>query len=188
MKRQLVVILTGCALLLAFGGVAQATGLLGGSNTPEGSAASHRQRILLAKLEGLTVAELADSGSRGPRGPKGRQGPKGARGPAGPQGPKGATGATGATGPAGPQGAFSSVTTVKGPTTLLGAFGSGAVGSSSAACPAGTTLIGGGWQGGGISATVSWDAPSAPNTWAVLMTNDDEVSTSFYAVAQCATP
>ena len=183
MKRYLAIAISTIVALLAVGGVAQATGLLGGSNTPEGAAASGKEQLLLAKLEGTSVASLADSGQRGARGPKGRRGPKGARGPAGPKG------ATGAIGPAGPQGAFASISTVKGPTVFLTSLGAGAVGSSSATCPAGTTLIGGGWQGGGISATVAYDAPTGvANTWGVLMTNDDEVSTSFNAVAQCATP
>jgi hypothetical protein len=179
-----IAILTGCALL-AFGGVAQATGLFSDSKDP---AAAQRQASLLEKLESRSagVGELADSGQRGPRGPKGRRGPKG------PQGPKGATGATGpkgATGATGAAGAFATISTVKGPTVFLSGFGAGAVGSSSATCPVGTQVIGGGWQGGGISATVSYNAPTGvPNTWGVLMTNDEETGTSFNAVATCATP
>jgi hypothetical protein len=187
MRYRLIAVLAVLALA-AFGGVAHATDLLGGSNTPEGAEAAAKEQVLLAKLEGHDVAQLADSGRRGPRGPKGRRGAAGARGPVGPQGPKGATGPAGPVGATGPAGAFASISTVKGPTTFLAAFGAGAVGISTATCPAGTTLIGGGWQGGGIAATVSWNGPSNANQWSVLMTNDDEVSTTFSAVAVCATP
>ena len=126
-------------------------------------------------------------------GPRGKQGAKGGkRGPRGPKGAAGAPGATGtpgATGPAGPKGAFSSVTTVGGPGVALAKFPqSGAVGSSTATCPPGTTLIGGGWQGGGISATVSFNSGSG-SSWSVVMTNDNEESTaSFFATAFCASP
>jgi len=181
--RWKIILLAGCAFI-AFGGVAEATGMFSNSEDP---AAAQRQALLLQKLEGRSVGELADSGParRGPKGPRGRRGPKGPKGEKGAIGPKGATGATGATGPAG---AFATITKVNGPTAFLGAFGAGAVGSSVATCPAGTALISGGWQGGGISATVSFDAPSGTNAWGVLMTNDEEVSTSFFAIAMCATP
>lgn len=180
MKRwQLVPLI--CCMLAAFGGVAEATGLVDNGKSPRNAEAANREQQLVEKIEGRSIAQLADSGPgrRGPRGPKGRRGPKGARGP---------QGATGATGPAGPQGAFGTVSSVKGPTVALAGFGPGAVGSSSAVCPAGTTMIGGGWQGGGISATVGYNAPGGPNTWSVIITNDEESSTSFNAVAMCATP
>jgi hypothetical protein len=64
------------------------------------------------------------------------------------------------------------------------------VGSATVACPPGTTLIGGGYVGAGILTTVTFDAPTstAPNTWAVIGVNFDEVPvTTFRAVAQCAT-
>jgi hypothetical protein len=178
-----VVILAGCALI-AFGGVAKATGVIAGEGASPSQKEEERAKVerLTLKLQGSS--DLAQS--RGTRGPRGRRGPKG---PQGAPGAKGATGATGPAGPTGPAGTFGSVTEVKGPTTFLAGFGAGAVGISTATCPANTTLVGGGWRGGGISATVSWNGPTgeAPNQWGVLMTNDEEVGTSFSAFALCAT-
>jgi Collagen triple helix repeat (20 copies) len=186
-----IVVLAGCALL-ALGGVAKATGIVAeGGKSPGESAALTKEQLLVERFESqVPVGPATYSATlKGPRGPKGRRGAKGERGPQGALGPKGATGATGATGLTGPAGAFSTITTVKGPTVFLSALGGGAVGSSSAACPAGSSLISGGWQGGGISATVAWNAPtSTAGNWGVIMINDDEVSTTFNAVAVCATP
>jgi hypothetical protein len=185
--RWKIVLLAGCALI-ALGGVAKATGIGGdGSGTPSGAAAAARVETLVAKIEGNSSDLALSRGARGPRGPKGS---KGARGPAGPQGSKGGTGATGATGPAGPKGAFSSIITVKGPTAFIGPFESGAaaVGSSAAICPAGSTLISGGFQSNSILQTVGYDAPGPANGWGVIITNNDERTTSFNAVANCATP
>lgn len=62
----------------------------------------------------------------------------------------------------------------------------GAVGTSVANCPAGTSVIGGGWQGGGILATIGYNAGSV-SAWSVIMTNNNEFNgTSFNAIAMCA--
>jgi hypothetical protein len=62
----------------------------------------------------------------------------------------------------------------------------GAVGSSSVNCPPGSRAIGGGWQGGGILATVGYNAPGS-GEWSVILTNNNELSsTSFNVVAMCA--
>jgi hypothetical protein len=185
-----IVVLAGCALV-ALGGVAKATGVVEGGKAPGETAALVKEQLLVERFESHASAGASTYSStlRGPRGPKGRRGPKGPRGPQGALGPKGATGVTGATGPAGPAGAFATITTVKGATTFLTGSGAGSVGSSSVTCPAGTSLISGGWQGGGLSETVAWNAPTgAANTWGVIMINDEETSTTFNSVALCATP
>jgi hypothetical protein len=175
--RWRLVILTGCALI-GLGGVAKATGIVdGGPTVSLQEALEAKATRLQAKIEGISPDVLQSHGIRGPRGRRG------ARGPAG---PKGASGATGA---AGPKGTFGSVTLVKGAPVILGPFTSpSAVGSAEAACPAGTTLVGGGYQGGTIEFSVSWDAPTA-NSWAVIATNNSELfSATLYADALCATP
>ncbi len=79
------------------------------------------------------------------------------------------------------------ITTVRGPTVFLAPFPEpGAVGSSSVNCPVGSKAIGGGWQGGGILATVGYNAPGA-GEWSVILTNNNDLSsTSFNAIAVCA--
>ena len=178
--RWRLVFMVGCALL-ALGGVAKATGVAdSGPSVSTKEAAMAKVERLQAQIESRLAPDIAQSG-RGRRGPKGR---RGARGPQGAVGPKGATG------PAGAKGTFGSITSVKGPSVILGPFGTGtSVGIAEAICPAGTTLIGGGWQGGTIETTVSYTAPGGPNTWAVIATNLSELFTAnFNAVAMCATP
>jgi hypothetical protein len=84
------------------------------------------------------------------------------------------------------------VVQVAGPSASLCKFGGGtcAVGSSIATCPPGKVVIGGGWDGETnppLSATVGYDTPTSPQTWEVVMVNDDDTTTaSFHAVATCA--
>jgi hypothetical protein len=88
----------------------------------------------------------------------------------------------------GPKGTFGTITSVASLPVFLCSFESGscAVGSARAECPAGSTLIGGGYTGAGIVTTVTYDAPSS-NGWGVVAVNLDEVSVSgLRAVAQCA--
>jgi hypothetical protein len=79
---------------------------------------------------------------------------------------------------------------VKGPTVFLTPFPEqGAVGTSTATCPPGSTNIGGGFGGGGILESVGPNAPNGANGWSVIMTNNNELNgISFYAIAVCATP
>jgi Collagen triple helix repeat (20 copies) len=134
------------------------------------------------------------AGAQGPAGPRGFDGGRGPAGPAGAiglpgaVGPAGPAGVAGATGPTGPTG-VATVQRVQGPTEI----GSGGMGTLSpisvAACPTGTTLVGGGFtQAGGTiaasfpnSAADSWQAQSANNTAAV-------VTFSVTAYALCASP
>ena len=109
-----------------------------------------------------------------------KSGPKGATGPAG------VAGAAGAPGVAGTFSA-SNVTTVSSVDTALS---SGATAQAVATCPAGDTVIGGGFRGGTappVDATVATDGPSGTTAWAVTITDDFSGSTSdFYAEAVCA--
>jgi hypothetical protein len=150
---------------LVFAGVAQAAGLFEGSS-PQSKLMQREKAMVRALHQGAN-----DSVRRAPRGPKG---------PRGPRGPQGV---------AGPAGAFSKITTVQGPSRLLGQAPSAAsIALSTASCPPGYQVIGGGWQGGGISATVSYNAPGG-GSWSVIMTNNDEVTAViFNAVAVCAMP
>jgi hypothetical protein len=63
------------------------------------------------------------------------------------------------------------------------------VGSSVATCPAGSVVIGGGWTGESSpspDATVGYDFPLGNNRWQVVMTNNSMLTSSFHAVAICA--
>jgi hypothetical protein len=78
------------ALVVAMGGTAGATGVIGGKSDPSAAAAKKKK----------------SSGKRGPRGP---------RGPAGPQGPQGAPGGAGAPGANGTAVAYAEVVTDSSP-------------------------------------------------------------------------
>jgi Collagen triple helix repeat (20 copies) len=175
--------------MLATGGVAEATGVFKHSD-PEMNSVQQKQEALEGQLEAAGGGNLSDQalsgGARGPRGPRGPQGKKGAQGATGPKGPSGATGATG---PTGPTGTFGSITTVSSTPSYLCSWEAGAcaVGSARVECPAGTTLVSGGYTGAGIVTTVTFSAPSG-NAWGIVAVNLDEVPVpNLRAVAQCAT-
>jgi hypothetical protein len=142
---------------VVFSAVAQASP----ADNPNRSAFEARAAQLEAKFDARSAAS-ASASRRGPRGPKGKRGAKGARGP---QGPKGATG------PAGPQGTFGAVTPVDGPSvTLCSEAASCAVQGATASCPPGTTVVGGGWKGGGIETFFTFSAPVG-NSWSIIAVN-----------------
>jgi hypothetical protein len=162
--------------LLALAGVAKASGLLaGGHSEPAYDVLEQRTHQLeqALKLQQKAAGGASISAVRGPRGP---------RGPKGPRGAKGAKGATG------PKGTFGSVVSVDSPGLFLCSFlsGSCAVGATTATCPPGTILTGGGYKGAGIVTTVTWSAPVG-NAWSIIAVNLDEVPvSSVKAVAECA--
>jgi Collagen triple helix repeat (20 copies) len=155
--------------------------------------------------QGATGATGAQ-GATGPQGPAGPQGPQGITGltgltgPAGPQGPQGITGLTGLTGPAGPAGAVGPAGPA-GPTQVLTTqrvqgntveLAPGQGGVSTASCPSGTVVTGGGMR-------LGTDAPGPlvsnlidlgsrdGNGWSVEYVNANPVLESqFRAVAVCA--
>ena len=153
-------------VVLLSAGVAQAAGVFDAPDPQK--LLLKREQALLKSMKGPGGASISRT-KRGPRGPRGARGPKGSQGPAG------------------PAGAFSTITTVKGPTVFLSPFPElGAVGSSSVNCPAGSRAISGGWQGGGILATVGYNAPGS-GEWSVILTNNNDLSsTSFNVIALCA--
>ncbi|HEY4277394.1 MAG TPA: hypothetical protein VGM91_04180 [Conexibacter sp.] len=101
------------------------------------------------------------------------QGPPGLQGPAGP---------SGAQGPSGMQNA----TEVVGNTAFLP---DGGVASSTAQCPPGMIVLGGGWDGVNappVAATVSYNKPYGGTSWGVIMVDNGGGGSTFRAVATCA--
>jgi hypothetical protein len=101
---------------------------------------------------------------------------------------KGAVGAAGPAGPAGPTGpsGTSSITRVNGPRVAQGAFGSGTeVQLSTATCPAGTYVTGGGFDAESIENFVGY-AHSSLTQYAVIAVNEFSQAGSITAQAVCA--
>jgi hypothetical protein len=117
---------------------------------------------------------------------------RGAKGPPGPQGPAGLQGATGSVGTAGSLNP-ATVTTVVGNDAVMCVLGGGNcdVGESTATCPAGDIVLGGGWIPEDnlppVSATVGYNAAASATAWSVIMANDTTaVGADFAAFAVCA--
>lgn len=168
MKVRFAVVGTIVAIL-AVVGVANASS--GGEN-PKEALEAKAKRIEEKLLPGDRAAVSARRGKRGPRGP---QGPRGATGPVG---------------PAGPKGSFSAITSVLSPVTQLCTFSTGscAVGSAHAECPAGTTIVSGGWNGLTIDSVVPF-SEKVGNGWSVIAINwSEEFVGNLQAQAVCASP
>jgi hypothetical protein len=100
-------------------------------------------------------------------------------GPAGPAGPAGAAG------PQGPNGGLSAPANVDGNTAFQGAFGSGSeVASSTATCPAGSAVTGGGFKTGSIEDFVEY-AQAGTGTYTVIAVNEFSQAGSITAQAVC---
>jgi hypothetical protein len=114
---------------------------------------------------------------------------EGKKGPAGTPGANGAAGAVGAPGAAGTPGAAgasfttSDVVEVTGTPTEVDP--SGGVGSSFAQCPYGDVVLGGGYSGPLVDASLAYDYPSN-GAWFVTVDNYASISESFTPYAVCA--
>lgn len=108
----------------------------------------------------------------------------------GERGPRGAQGPAGAPGVAGTPGTFTAanVTFVGGPTVAVCAVGGGSCGiaTSTATCPAGTTIISGGWQGSVVLGMTSLNEAIGTTQWTVTIDNEGLIDGQFQAIAECA--
>lgn len=99
----------------------------------------------------------------------------------------------GRVGRAGPAGGLNAVRAVETPPVAHGPFSSdSSVIGMKAACPAGTTLVGGGYRhlvegATSIAHSVIHDAPAGDNGWGIILVNLDETGDELIVVAQCAT-
>lgn len=143
-------------------------------------------------IQGLTgdKGDKGDQGIQGIQGIQGAKGDKGDQGIQGIQGLKGDKGDKGDTGSPGPAGSLS-VTNVIGP--YVGACSTGDptfcsnVASSTATCPDGQVLTGGGYSVWGSGVRVFYNSSGAgDNAWHVGIVNDSAISGgSVTATAEC---
>jgi hypothetical protein len=101
--------------------------------------------------------------------PRGRQGPAGSPGDQGPPG-------------------VATVGSVSGPAGPMCANGGAAcqVGSSTATCPAGSVIVGGGWTSDSVTVSVPFAARTGGTTYGVIGINYDPAARSITAQAICA--
>jgi hypothetical protein len=101
----------------------------------------------------------------------------------GPRGPQGAPGASGVPGAPGADGGLKGFTRVVGsPNT----FGTGGPNPTTASCPVGTVVIGGGAVSLGTGATMVGSWPNTNTSWEVDVTNNGGGSVEVIATAICA--
>lgn len=112
----------------------------------------------------------------------GQRGPAGSAGSAGAPGAPGAAGAAGATGAAGVFSA-ANLSVVDGPITPVAPS---TTGSSIAVCPAGDTVVSGGWAGPLVTTDIGFNEPVGTTEWAVIVSNDSVISENITAIAVCA--
>ena len=146
--------------------------------------------------------EKGDKGETGPTGPIGPQGPPGPVGPQGPQGEKGDKGDKGDTGPQGPEGpqGRQGPQGPQGPTGLSGwqrvqgvttTVREGTTVRLTVTCPAGKSVLGGGYSNPdtkGTNNSVLASFPASQTEWEVQIFNpSDATSFSVVPYAICAT-
>jgi hypothetical protein len=132
-----------------------------------------------------------DQGAPGPAGPAGPPGADGAAGPPGPAGPDGAAGPPGpdgAVGPPGPPSGVSGRAEVQAPEVQIAPT---ALGLSTATCPPGKVVVGGGWDSSRIrseSIHVIESKPLSATSWFVFARNDNPyIPLGLSAWAICVT-
>ena len=145
-------------------------------------------RYLITSTHQIKPSVLRQLQKAGPRGRQGFRGFAGAPGPQGPQGGQGAQGPQGPQGPAGPV-ALSTLVSVAGPSSPIGAFGSpSSVATSTATCPAGSNVISGGDNvyTGGVNGLTS-EASTDRSGWIVVAANGSSFTAGYVqAFAYCA--
>ena len=106
-----------------------------------------------------------------------------------PRGPRGFTGARGLQGPAGPQGSagITQITTVDGPATAQCAYPGGEcqIATSSAVCPTGFKVVGGGHISTGFTNIVLFSAITGAQTYSVVAENESSSANTIKATANC---
>jgi hypothetical protein len=104
-----------------------------------------------------------------------------------PRGPRGPAGDPGDQGDPGPPG-IATVGSVSGPAGPMCADGGGAcqVASSTATCPAGSVVVGGGWTSDSVTLAVPFAARTGGTTYGVIGINFDSAGRSITAQAICA--
>ena len=179
------------ALAVSLGGVSYAAGVLPKNSV--GAAQLQKKAVTRAKLmknavTGVKVknGSLSAADFKAGQLPAGPQGPKGDPGLPGPRGDKGNPGAQGAQGDQGDPGVngVSGYQEVTGPDKTLSV---GQAGLSTANCPAGKRVVGGGYDGA-VFLALDEDMPiNGGSGWFVLAKNVDSVPGYFHAYAICAT-
>jgi hypothetical protein len=98
--------------------------------------------------------------------------PRGPRGPAGDPGPAG----------------IATVGAIDGPAAAMCAVGGGGcqVAGSTATCPTGSVVVGGGWKSDSVLLSVSFAARTGGTTYGVIGINDTGIAASITAQAICA--
>jgi hypothetical protein len=174
-------VVAGLVALLAGGGVATgARSLITGAEIKDGSITGRDIK------PGSLSPRLFAGSQRGARGPRGAQGTPGLQGVAGPSGPQGLPG------PPGPAGQGQTVGTQynliqPNAQTITQTVGPGAVQSTSAVCPPGYAVLGGGYQASGSrGARVFYnDSFGSRDTWAVGVDNSGPGRATIAVTAYC---
>ena len=151
------------ALLTALSGTAVAASTL----VPRNSVGS-------AQIINHSVKKV-DLGTPLPRGARGPQGPQGAQGPQGPQGVQGAVG-------------IATVGSAAGPAGAMCANGGGGcqVANSTATCPAGSVVVGGGYVSSSIDVVIPYAQRVTGTTFGVIAINYAGTPETITAQAICA--
>jgi hypothetical protein len=153
------------ALFVALGGTAAfASGLISGAQIKD-------HTIPAKKLTNSAIKSLR--GQRGPAGQTGATGPAGATGASGPQGPSG---------PAGTAGIAQVTSVLSTPTTIPG----NSVDTAVATCPAGSTVVGGGFVVSNTAVRAVTAYRDSPTTYTVMGANTSASSNTITAQAICA--
>jgi hypothetical protein len=156
MRQRLPLVLSLTAIVVA---------VLGATSVGQAATKAARQT---ARAAGHTIGlgPAKAQPLRGPRGPRGKRGPRGPAGPAG----------------------IAALTALDGPAVPQCAYGSGGceVASSTATCPAGTYVVGGGFQGSTPGDTIVYARRVSTSAYGVIAVNFWDTPATISAQAICA--